>query len=207
MEIERGGKLVFVIPGDVISEKPERFKKGIAYIKDGKTYAAVVGMLDEGKFTNLEGVYIPTENDPLVGIVIDERHGNYTLDANIAFPVLVLSKNIGRIRLKLGDFVLVRVLRIEDDGTVIAGDVRVLKGGKVIDVPPSKVPRIIGKRASMLSLIKEKTGTDIFVGANGYIWIGERGRVPMAIKAIKIIVAKAHLAGLTDEISKLLESD
>jgi exosome complex component RRP4 len=198
--------LVFVIPGDVISERPEQFKKGTAYIKDGKTYAAVVGTLEGGRFTSLEGVYLPMEGDPLVGIVVDERHGNYTLDANIAFPVLILAKNLGRMKLRLGDCVSVKVARIEDDGTIIAGDVRLLKGGKVIDVPPSKVPRIIGKKASMLSLIKEKTGVDIFVGANGYIWIGERGKVTMAMKAIKTIVAKAHLAGLTDEISKMLGS-
>ncbi|MGB9719292.1 MAG: KH domain-containing protein [Candidatus Anstonellales archaeon] len=198
--------MVFVIPGDIISEKPEHFKKGTAYIKNGKTYAAVVGIVEEGRFTSLEGVYLPMQDDPLVGVIIDERHGNYTVDANIAFPVLILAKNIGRMRFRLGDFVSMRVSRIEDDGTVIAGDVRLLKGGKVIDVPASKVPRIIGKKASMLSLIKEKTATDMFVGANGYIWISDKGKVTKAIKAIKTIVAKAHLTGLTDEISKMLES-
>lgn len=198
--------MVFVIPGDKISEKPEHFKKGTAYIKDGTTYAAVVGTLQDGRFTPLEGVYLPMRDDPLVGVIIDERHGNYTVDANIAFPVLILAKNIGRTRFRLGDYVSMRIARIEDDGTVIAGDVKLLKSGKVIDVPTSKVPRIIGKNASMLSLIKEKTGVNILVGANGYVWIGSAGKVTKAIKAIKTIVAKAHLAGLTDEISKMLES-
>ncbi|MEM2947916.1 MAG: KH domain-containing protein [Candidatus Anstonellales archaeon] len=198
--------MVFVIPGDMISDKPEHFKKGTAYIKDGKTYAAVVGTLEEGKFTSLESVYIPMQDDPIVGIVIDERHGNYTVDANIAFPVLILAKNIGRARFKLGDFISAKIYRIEGDGTVILGNVRLLKGGKVIDVPSAKVPRIIGKKGSMLSLIKEKTGVEMFVGANGYIWIGDRGKITKAIKAIKTIVAKAHLTGLTDEISKMLES-
>ena len=80
---------------------------------------------------------------------------------------------------------------------------RKLKGGVVIKITPSKVPRLIGKQGSMVNLIKEKTGTVIRVGQNGLVWLdGEK--VEKAIKAIKLIDEKSHIYGLTEGISKLL---
>ena len=75
--------------------------------------------------------------------------------------------------------------------------------GVIIKITPSKVPRLIGKQGSMVTLIKEKTGTIIRVGQNGLVWVSGEN-VDKAIKAIKTIEQKSHIFGLTEEISKLL---
>ena len=83
---------------------------------------------------------------------------------------------------------------------------RKLIGGRIIKVSPHKVPRIIGKQGSMISLLKERTGCKIIVGQNGKVWIkGENFENEMkAVDAIKMINDLAHTAGLTDKISEFL---
>ena len=69
----------------------------------------------------------------------------------------------------------------------------------------NKVPRVIGKQASMIQLIKENTGVEITVGQNGLVWL--RGTPEGEIKAqsvIEMIETKAHESGLTDKVSKFL---
>jgi len=82
-----------------------------------------------------------------------------------------------------------------------------VKGGKIIDVTPSKVPRIIGKQGSMIKMIKEGTGCNIVVGQNGKVWIkGER--IEDEVKATEVILKieqESHTQGLTDTIKSILE--
>jgi exosome complex component RRP4 len=84
-----------------------------------------------------------------------------------------------------------------------------LKGGRVIYVSPSKVPRIIGKQASMINMIKEKTGCKITVGQNGWVWIqsDDPKKEFVASKVIEYINENAHKNGLTDEVSSLLTKE
>jgi exosome complex RNA-binding protein Rrp4 len=58
------GKLV--IPGDLLSNKPIR--NPYTYIKDEKTYAAVVGMFDEekSKFMPIKASYIPSLRENVI---------------------------------------------------------------------------------------------------------------------------------------------
>lgn len=85
---------------------------------------------------------------------------------------------------------------------------RKLKGGKIIEVSSSKVPRIIGKQGSMIQLIKEKTGCKIIVGQNGRVWIS--GLTPesemLATEAIYMIEQNSHHEGLTEKVKEFLES-
>lgn len=83
-----------------------------------------------------------------------------------------------------------------------------IKGGYIIDVEPTKVPRIIGKKGSMISLLKNYTKCRIFVGQNGRIWIdGSDEGVQKVIDTIKMIETEALSYGLTDKVEKLLKKD
>ena len=94
------------------------------------------------------------------------------------------------------------------DVTTKGPGLRKLKGGRVIEVNTSKVPRIIGKKGSMVSMIKQATGCNISVGQNGLVWLeGLPEKELIAVKAIKIIEEKAHLSGLTEKIKKFLEKE
>ena len=85
---------------------------------------------------------------------------------------------------------------------------RNLRGGRLIKVTPTKVPRIIGKQGSMVSMIKEKTNCRIIVGQNGIVWIEgtDSDNENLATEAILKIEKDAHTEGLTDKIKNFLES-
>jgi len=73
-----------------------------------------------------------------------------------------------------------------------------------INIDPKRVPRVIGKKRSMLDMIKEKTRSNIVVGQNGRIWIkGEN--VDFIVKVMRKIEAEAQTSGLTDRISGMLD--
>jgi exosome complex component RRP4 len=75
------------------------------------------------------------------------------------------------------------------------------KEGRIIDVTPSKVPRLIGRSGSMIAMLKNETNCNIFVGQNGRIWLtGKDKGMDMAVKAIFKIERESHIPGLTDRM-------
>ncbi|MBW2968416.1 KH domain-containing protein, partial [Candidatus Woesearchaeota archaeon] len=83
---------------------------------------------------------------------------------------------------------------------------RKLEGGRILEVNTNKVPRIIGKEGSMITMIKNATGCKITVGQNGLVWIsGEPDKENIAIEAIKKAEKESHTQGLTDQIKGFLE--
>ena len=79
-------------------------------------------------------------------------------------------------------------------------ELRKLEGGTIISVDPNKVPRLIGKNASMVTLM-EGTGCRIYIGQNGLVWIkGEPDAEVRLIKIIKKVEEEAHTPGLTKKI-------
>ena len=193
-----------VVPGEVIWEEEIRAPNTV--IVGGKTCATVLGMVRDDKFIPLELVYVPKVGDNVVGIVTDVRHAGYSIDLNLPYNGFISSK-FTRITLKQGDFIYGRIKFVDEVGNVDITDAKRLPAGKLLDVPASKVPRIIGKRSSMLNLIRDGTGCSMFVGNNGYIWIGGKGNLQLALKTIKLIIQKAHTRGLTDTVAAYINEN
>ena len=83
-----------------------------------------------------------------------------------------------------------------------------IKGGFLLHVEPSKVPRIIGKKGSMISLLKKYTKCRIFVGQNGRIWIdGNEDGIKKVIEIIDMIEDESLSYGLTNKVEELLKKD
>jgi len=83
---------------------------------------------------------------------------------------------------------------------------RKLKDGRIIRVNAMKVPRIIGKRGSMVSMVKQATGCTLVVGQNGLVWLkGEPEQEIMAVDAIRKIEREAHVSGLTERMKMWLQ--
>ena len=79
------------------------------------------------------------------------------------------------------------------------------KGGIIVDIAPTKVPRLIGKKGSMINMIKDKTGCKIVVGQNGLVWVKGKQDMEQIVKdTIKLIEKEAHTSGLTDRIKNRL---
>jgi exosome complex component RRP4 len=65
---------------------------------------------------------------------------------------------------------------------------------------------MIGKKGSMITMLKKETGTDIIPGQNGVVLA--TGRNPdherIAVEAIYMIEREAHTTGLTDRVKAMI---
>lgn len=192
-----------VVPGEQIADTAARIPGG--YAKDGKTYATLVGFLDEsGRYVALESNYKPMMGDVIVGMITDARHAGYSVDLLLPQEGFIPARTI-RITLQLGDFIVGKIRKIERSGMVEVGEVRRLPKGKIVEFPSSKIPRLIGKKSSMLDILRNNAGGDIVVGNNGYVWMSEKCDIPLLLNALEIIRRKAHKPGLTDMMTKFFE--
>jgi exosome complex component RRP4 len=68
------------------------------------------------------------------------------------------------------------------------------------------VPRLIGKRGSMIQTIEQASSTRITIGQNGIIVVSGKDKegVTLAINAIHIVEVEAHTSNLTQRIKQLL---
>ena len=189
-----------VIPGD----KVDAAAKANVYKANNETYSLIYGLMtkkdDFVKIVPLNGVYLPTEGDYIVGIVTDVKHGGCVVDINSPYTAFLPTKR----EYDFSDVIFAKVDRVDEVNSVTLGDEKKLFEGELIDVMPVKVPRVIGKRNSMIDLIKESTGCLVFVGRNGRIWIKGDNYVK-AVEAVKIIESEAHTHGLTERITEFLK--
>ncbi|MEM3638737.1 MAG: KH domain-containing protein [Candidatus Micrarchaeaceae archaeon] len=192
-----------VIPGEMICDKPLHID-GVQII-DGKTYSTILAVYNESQkmLIPLEGSWTPRKGERVIGIVEDARLSSYTIDLNSPFKGIVVAKFISS-RLKIGDVIEAKVKEMDETNTAVLIYPRKLFGGKIIDIRPSKVPRVIGKGNTMLNQLIEGTKSNIIVGMNGRIWI-KGGNIALATKAILRVEEEAHTSGLTERIKEMLK--
>ncbi|MDP6647866.1 MAG: KH domain-containing protein, partial [Candidatus Woesearchaeota archaeon] len=112
----------------------------------------------------------------------------------------------------IGDNVACKIVNVTSqklvDVTMKGMGLNKLKGGRIINVASNKVPRIVGKQGSMVSMIKDATKCNISVGQNGLVWInGTPDGELLAVKAIRKIEEESHLSGLTDRVKEFLDKN
>jgi len=68
---------------------------------------------------------------------------------------------------------------------------------------------VIGKKGSMISMIKQETGCQIILGLNGVVLV--TGKTPeeeqAALMAIRKVEEESHTSGLTDRVTQMLKSE
>jgi len=81
--------------------------------------------------------------------------------------------------------------------------------GQVVEITPSKIPRLIGRKGSMISMIKEETGCHIILGHNGIVLVTGKSleNEQLAMMAIRKIEEESHTAGLTDRIAQMIKEE
>ena len=193
-----------VVPGDKLLEKPVRMLG--AYVENGKTYADVIGIWDASKerMVPLEAIYNPVLGDNVIGVVDEEKIIGYGTDLGIAYKGLIMSRMI-RTTFRPGDVVFAEISEVSEVKDIILGRPSKLTGGKLLMVSPAKIPRIIGKKSSMIEMISKMARCEIYVGKNGIIWLrGEN--IQKAVDAILKIEKEAHTSGLTNRIERFLKN-
>lgn len=192
-----------VMPGELVADKPERIS--YAYVENGRTYSTVVGLFSEGKLVPLEGPYEPLPDDLVVGIISEVRFSGYSVDTNSPYVGFLSSREI-RERFGMGDAIFARIVKVDEVKNMDIGDAKKLPEGRLVRVSSVKIPRIIGKKNSMVDMIRANTGCEVIAGRNGYVWITGKGDSNLAEKAIRMIEAQAHTHGLTDRVAAYLKS-
>jgi len=212
-----------VVPGDLLSENPRDSGEG-TYVKDDKVYSLLYGLAnrrrDKIRVIPLAGKYTPSTGDIVIGIISDITFSNWIVNINSPYEGLLhISEYPKRIEttempkyLSMGSSIMARVKDVDSTMKVelTLNDKRLgsLKKGRVIEISPSRVPRLIGKGGSMINMLKKELDCNIFVGQNGRIWVNGRDEdMDLALKIIHIIETEAHTSGLTDRISEFLKNE
>lgn len=198
-----------VVPGELVTE--ERKKLGAhVYVRDGKVYADCLGLVDPSRdyaaVVPLEGAYVPHQDDIVVGVVVSETFGSYSIDIDTSHPA-VIPKSTMRERdgFAMESIISARILNVSETGVAELAGARAFFGGGLISVSAVKVPRIIGRNGSMLEVLKRGTGCTIMVGRNGRVWAKD-GNTALLIKALEKIQREAHTENLTQNMTEFLKA-
>ncbi|MFH1592313.1 MAG: exosome complex RNA-binding protein Rrp4 [Candidatus Woesearchaeota archaeon] len=214
-----------VVPGEALAEGMDYLPSGGAFRDKENIYASRVGIVSINgrviKLVPLNLRYMPRRGDRVIGQVSDVGPNAWYVE--IGFykeAAITLAEGSSEYIPKgadltqyyaPGDYIIASVSSVSKNNSInlsLKGPgLRKLSEGRILTVNPAKVPRIIGKEASMISLIKNMTDCRVMVGQNGLIWVSgmdpEKERI--AVEAIEIIDKRAHISGLTDEIKNFLE--
>jgi len=212
-----------VVPGKLLAEGNYVAGEG-AFVEDGKIFSSVVGLTEirerSVSVISLQGRYIPRRGDKVIGIVVDTHPYGWILDLNSPYTGnLLASELVGRRidifkedlskLLRMGDAVLAEVREVDDRWRVFLSPLQRgrIKEGRLVEISPAKVPRVIGRRGSMLRVLQETTGCRLEVGINGRILVKGKDpdKVNAVVEAILLIEKEAHLSGLTDRVKARLE--
>ncbi len=220
-------KRKYVIPGDVVTTGPFRPEQNVTQDGD-KIIATAVGISeiydDTVRVISLTGKYIPKISDLVIGKVNSHTSLSWELDINSCYVGFLPATDVfGRdfsahadeltSKLDKGDLVAARIAnfdRTRDPLVTIADrDLGKIESGELIKISPSKVPRLIGKRGTMIQTIEVATGATITIGQNGWVVVSceNSDGLLKAIKAIRMVDEQAHIANLTDRIKSMLESN
>lgn len=212
-----------VVPGEILASGANYLPGENAKMEGKDIIATRYGLEDiEGRIVKvipLSGVYLPRRGNIVVGKVTEITFNGWLIDINCPYPAfLPIMECRGFVNKRddlsfiynFDDLIVSKVISVKAKGVDLTMRDRglfKLKDGITIEVNSNKVPRIIGKKGSMINLIKENTGCDIIVGQNGIIWIkGEAVESELLAKeAINLIVEKSFSEGLTEKIKEFFD--
>ncbi|MDV3103021.1 exosome complex RNA-binding protein Rrp4 [Thermococcus waiotapuensis] len=217
-----------VVPGTLLAQGAFQAGKG-TFREGNRVYSTVVGLVDiRGdtiKVIPLEGPYIPEVGDNVLGKIVDVKFSSWTVDVGAPYQATLRVQDAVEEKI---DLLKTDLRKIFDIGDIIYAKVKAfdevnqidlttkgmpfnggpLRGGQLVTITSSKVPRVIGKGGSMINMIKKLTGTRIIVGQNGWVWVSGTNREleELAVEAILKVNRESHTSGLTDRVKEFLLS-
>ena len=213
-----------VTPGDLLAEG--NFEAGRnTYKIDSKIYACKLGLVEyKGRTVNvvaLNTFYVPSVGDLVIGKIVEINLHGWTVDINSPYFATLRASDFFNKAYKpqkdelsefldIGDLIQAKVVAYDRTRdpllTIREPGLGKITRGQIVKVSPAKIPRIIGRKGSMISILKKETQCNITVGQNGLIHIF--GCNPedeqIAVLAIKKIELEAHTSGLTDRVTEMI---
>ncbi|KXA90583.1 hypothetical protein AKJ37_01340 [candidate division MSBL1 archaeon SCGC-AAA259I09] len=220
-------KRELVVPGQLIAEGDYKLGDGV-FKDDNVIRASQMGLADKRgnkiRVIPLEGRYIPKEGDRVIGIAVDDYHAGWMLEINAPYlgnlsvssllqrKVDLDKEDISKF-LEVGDAVEARIQDVDELMKILLevteNEKGRISGGRLVEINPSRIPRVIGRKGSMISILQKEGECELSVGQNGRImvWGDDKKKVNKVIEAIFKIEREAHISGLTDRIKEFLQKD
>jgi len=217
-------KRQLVTPGDLLAEGDYVAGEN-TYRGDDKIYASRVGLVDyEARKVNvvaLKAFYVPSVGDTVIGKIVEVTSSGWTVDINAPYLARLRASDVMDRPFKprindlpsifdVGDLIIAKIVAYDRTRdpllTVREPGLGKIMRGQLVEITPTKIPRVIGRKGSMVSMIKRETGCQITIGQNGLILIS--GKTPederLAVMALHKIEEESHTSGLTDRVTEML---
>ncbi|MEJ2280889.1 MAG: exosome complex RNA-binding protein Rrp4 [Candidatus Bathyarchaeota archaeon] len=220
-------KKQLVTPGDLLAEG-EYVSGDSTYKENGKIYANRLGLVDyDGKRVHvvaLKAFYIPVPGDTVIGKVIETSPGGWTIDIKAPHLARLRASDVVERSFKpettdlpsifdVGDLIIANVVAYDRTRdpllTVREPGLGKIVRGQLVEVTPTKIPRIIGRQGSMVGMIKKETGCQMTIGQNGLVLISGRSAEDerLAVMALRKIERESHTSGLTDRVTEMIREE
>ena len=215
-----------VTPGDLLAE--DDYTAGDnTYKEGGKIYASRVGLVEyknrEVFVVALKAFYVPYIGDMVIGKVVEIGLGSWIIDIKAPYPAVLRASDAFNRPFKpqrddmpsildVGDLVMGKIIAYDRTRapllTIREPDLGKVARGQIIEITPTKIPRVIGRKGSMITMLKNETNCQITVGQNGIVLVSGRSAEDeqLAVMAIRKIEEEAHTSGLTDRITQMVRS-
>jgi exosome complex component RRP4 len=220
-------KKQLVAPGDLLAEG-DYVPGESTYKENGKIYASRLGLVDyDGRrvyVVALKAFYIPAPGDTVIGKVVETTPGGWVIDIKAPHFARLRASDVVERSFKpettdlpsifdVGDLIIANVVAYDRTRdpllTIREPGLGKIMRGQLFEVTPTKIPRVIGRQGSMVSMIKRETGCQLTIGQNGLILIS--GRSPkeerLAVLALRKIEAESHTSGLTDQVNEMIKKE
>lgn len=216
-----------VTPGDLLAEG-DYIAGENTYKGNDKIYSTQLGLVDyEGRkvhVTALKAFYIPYVGDMVIGKVVEMGFSGWMLDINAPLLAMLRASDVLDRPFKpqrndlssifnVGDLIIAKIVAYDRtrDPLLTVGEPGLGKitRGQIVEVTPTKIPRVIGRQGSMISMLKREIGCHITIGQNGVILVSGKNleSEQLAISAIQKIDQEAHTAGLTDRVMEMIRKE
>ena len=212
-----------VAPGELLAEGDHVLGDN-SFRVGTRIFSACIGIfeVDGARVTvvPLKGGYFPRVGDLVGGRIVDVGLSGWTLDIRAPYEAMLPASETPGPRgprrrdlsesFDVGDMVLCQVLafdRTRDPLLTTKGPgLGKVATGRVVEISAAKIPRLIGRKGSMISMLKNETNCQITVGQNGVVMVW--GKSPenerVAVEAIYMVEREAHTRGLTDRIREMI---
>ena len=220
-------KKQLVTPGEMLAEG-EYLPGENTYMEQNKIYSSRIGLVDtDNKKVNvvaLRAFYMPKMGDIIIGTIVEVGFNGWTVDIKAPYTAILRASDVLSRPFKpqndelatvlnTGDLIVAKIASYDraHDPQLTVGEPGLGKitRGQILQVTPTKIPRVIGRKGSMISMIKQETNCQIILGLNGVILVTGKTteEEELAITAIKKIEEESHTSGLTDRITQLLKEN
>ncbi|MCL2256965.1 MAG: exosome complex protein Rrp4 [Nitrososphaerota archaeon] len=220
-------KKQLVLPGELLAEG-DYLPGENTYLEENKIYAQRIGLVDlDNKRVNmvaLRAFYVPKVGDIVIGTVTEVGFNGWTVNIKSPYTAMLRASDVLSRPFKpqndelstvlnAGDLIVAKIATYDraHDPQLTVGEPGLGKitRGQILNVVPTKIPRVIGRKGSMISMIKQETNCQIILGLNGIVLVTGKTLEDeeLAINVIKKIEQESHTSGLTDRITQMLKEN